>query len=224
MRKSSISTVLSRAIACLLTIAGPIAAAAAQQPSDVVVDLVRKSNGADVPAGRVKLSGDKVRLETPDLPDGYFIIDGAVPAATFVRPAAGVYMDARRSSVLTQLFVPVDANAPCSQWQAMARVAGVDEHGAWECTRLGEETIDGRATIIYRAVVAGDERLTGWIDPHLGFPLEIRLPDGSVFAATSIRAQAETSELFTVPAGFKKFDPEALLQRVKQSDVWVEAH
>lgn len=221
MRNLPISITLACAIGCVLAITRPIAA---QQTSAVVADLVRKSNSGDVPAGHVTLSGEKIRLETPDLPDGYFIIDGAVPAAMFVRPAARVYMDARRSSQLTQLFVPVDANAPCGQWQAMARVAGEVERSDWQCTRLGEETIDGRSTIIYRAVVAGEERLTGWIDPQLGFPLQIGLPDGTVFAAASIHEQAEPSELYTVPAGFKKFDPEALLQRVKQSDVWVEPH
>ncbi len=54
-------------------------------------------------------SDDKVRIETPELADGFFLVDGAKPAAYFVRPAARVFMDARQSSRLTQIFVPVDS-------------------------------------------------------------------------------------------------------------------
>lgn len=223
MLTRAIRTALSCAASCLLALV-VIEPSVAQQASAFSADVVHRSEGGDVPAARLRVSSDKVRLETTDLPDGYFIVDGTTPSATFVKPAAGVYMDARKSSPLTQIFVPVDAGDPCPAWHAMARVAGETDHGPWQCARLGEERLDGRSAIIYRAAIDGVERMTGWIDPQLNFPLQIKLPDGAVFAARAIQMQAQAPELFAIPAGFRKFDPDALLQRVKQSDVWVETH
>src|ERR1700759_2936075 len=75
---------------------------------EFAADLVRSQTGAArMPAGRLLVHGDNVRIETPELPDGFFLIDGAKPAAYFVRPAMHVYMDARQSSRLTGWFVPV---------------------------------------------------------------------------------------------------------------------
>ena len=51
-------------------------------------DLVRTavSGGAPVPTGKLHVFKDKVRIETPDFPDGFFLIDGASRAAYFARP------------------------------------------------------------------------------------------------------------------------------------------
>ena len=165
---------------------------------------------------------DKVRIETPELADGFFLIDGAKPTAYFVRPAARVFMDARQSSRLTRLFVPVDPDDPCRQWQAMATAR----------RRRGS----GRLAL--RARRRGDDRwprapsLTGRSRPRAGsssagsirrckFPLRIKTEDGAVITAENIRDEPQPAGLFEIPPGFRKFDPEALIQQIKQSDVWV---
>ena len=92
-------------------------------------------------------------------------------------PARGMFMDARQSSRLTRMFVPVDPDNPCRQWQAMAKLAGVADQGEighWRCERVGEETIGGTATIAYRATSAPGQEFFGWIDPARKFPLRIR--------------------------------------------------
>jgi hypothetical protein len=43
---------------------------------------------------KLNVSGRKVRIETPDLAMGYFIIRDDVGAAYFVRPVQRVFMDA----------------------------------------------------------------------------------------------------------------------------------
>ena len=58
--------------------------------------------------GKVYVSNDKVRIETPDVASGFFIVDGATNAAFFVRPSQRVFMDAKQSSPLTQILVPLD--------------------------------------------------------------------------------------------------------------------
>jgi len=90
-------------------------------------DIVsRDATGAATGSGgRIFVSNGKVRIETSNTPAGFFLIDGAAATAVFVRPAQQIFMDARQSSLLTQIFFPVDPNVPCSQWQAAARNAGV---------------------------------------------------------------------------------------------------
>jgi PAS domain-containing protein len=201
---------------------GPVLA---QSPKDIAASLMRRQEGsAPTAIGRLWISADKMRLEVAELPDGYFLIDGAGPSATFVKPAARAYMDARRSSRLTQWFVPVDPADPCRQWQAMARLAGEPDHGDWRCERIGQEVVDGRDAIIYRAVSGSEQQFLGWVDPVLEFPLRIELGDGIVFAVEAIREQPQAAEFIQVPAGFHKFDPQALIERIKQSDVWIDTH
>jgi hypothetical protein len=212
----------------LLAVAGLLlcghAPARAQQFSADLVTL--KSDGASAPAGRLRVSGDKVRIETPELGDGFFVIEGAKPTAFFVRPATRLFMEARQSSRLTRIFVQVDPGNPCRRWEAMAKVAGVVDQGAkdqgnWRCERVGEETIDGNNTIAYRAILSPNQELLGWIDPARKFPLRIKTEDGVVIAAQNVRDEPQPVQLFEIPSGFRKFDPEALIRRIKQSDVWV---
>lgn len=197
------------------------AVARAQQFSADLV-MVRHDGEAPMPAGRLSVSDNKVRLETPELADGFFLIDGATPSAYFVRPAARIFMQARQSSRLTRLFVPVDPADPCRQWQVMARLAGIAEQGDWHCERSGEETIGGRDTIRYRAVSDSGQEFSGWIDPARKFPLRIKMEDGAIVTAENVRDEAQAAQLFEMPVGLRRFDPRALIEQIKQSDVWVD--
>jgi hypothetical protein len=38
----------------------------------------------------------------------------------------------------------------------------------------------------------------------------------------NIHEAPQPESLFVVPAGYRKFDPQQLVDRVRQSDVWVE--
>jgi hypothetical protein len=212
-----------RAALGLLTLVGLLIcgqASAQQQPFSADI-VVTQGSAAAVPAGRLFVLADKVRIETRELLDGFFLIDGAKPAAYFVRPGMHIYMDARQSSRLTSLFVPVDPDDPCRQWQAMARLAGATDQGDWRCERISEEIIGGLRTIAYRALSAAHEQFTGWIDPKRKFPVRIRGEDGAVIAVENIRDEAQVAQPLEIPSTFRKFDPEGLIQRIKQSDVWV---
>lgn len=194
------------------------AAARAQQFS---ADIAVRQDEVSKPAGRLSVRHGKARIEANEHPDGFFLIDTVAPSAYFVRPAARVFMDAKQSSRLTRLFVPVDPDAPCRQWQAMAKLAGVAGQGEWRCERTGEETIEGRWTIAFRAVSDASEVLTGWIDRERKFPLRIKTGDGDLFTLEKISDEALPESSFELPADVSKFNPEALIERIKQSDVWV---
>lgn len=203
-------------VVALGVLAGPVAAPAQQFSADIVV----QRNAAAKPAGRLHVLDGKVRIETPEVADGFFLVDTKKPTAYFVRPASRIYMDARQSSELTRLFVPLDPDEPCRQWQAMAQLAGLAGQGAWHCERTGEEQIDGRKADVFHAVT-GSRDLFGWIDRTLRFPLRIKTEDGAIIALEQIKDEPQAASLFEVPSNFRKFSPEALIEQIKQSDVWV---
>jgi len=228
MIRDEISAQLRKVRWCLLVVAalfvspGLVASSVvAAQVQPFSADIVTRHDDVSSPAGRLSVLDGRVRIETTQHPDGFFLIDTEKPSAYFVRPGAGLYMEARQSSPLTRLFVPVDPDAPCPQWQAMAHLAGVAGEGEWHCERTGEETIDGHSTVAFRAVSGAGEVFFGWIDRERRFPLQIRSEDGTLFALEQIRGQSQPASSFEVPAGYRKFSPEALIEQIKQSDVWV---
>ena len=197
-------------------------AARAQQFS---ADIVRTPTGvqAEAAAGKIYVSGNKVRIETPDVSDGYFVVDARVPDSYFVRPDQHVFMDSRQSSQLTQILVPVDLDNPCRQWQAMSIIAVANSpNGAWTCQRVGHSTVGGLDTIEYRASGPKAGVMRSWIDPRLKWPVRLIMADGTVVDLKNIREQPQPASLFEIPPGYRKFDPKALLERIKQSDVWVD--
>jgi hypothetical protein len=194
------------------------------QAQQFSADLVATVDGpAAAPAGTLRVFNGKVRIETPDFADGFFLADGGNHDAYFVQPARRVFMDARQSSRLPQLFVPVDPADPCQRWRTMAKLAGTAEAGdPWQCERTNEEVIGGRRAVAYRATLPSGKHFTGWIDPDLKFPLRIEMEDGAMITVSNIQEAPQPAGLFDIPAGFNKFDPQALIDRIKQSDVWVE--
>ena len=105
-----------------------------------------------------------MRIETPDLPNDFLVVDAAIPASYLVRPAQRIFMESMQSSRLTQIFVPVDSDDPCPQWQAMAEVAGIPEqNGRWHCEMEGRETVEGRGAARLAVVSPRDEALPGSI-------------------------------------------------------------
>jgi hypothetical protein len=181
-----------------------------------------KGDSAAAPAGKLYVSGNKERIETPQLAGGFFVVDDAAPSAYFVRPAARQFMDARQSSALTGIFVPVDPGNPCPQWEAMAKLAGATDWSTLRCERVGQEVIAGTSVIAYRAISATGRTLLGWVDPIRKFPLRIKTEDSTVFELGNLHDEPQSAQLFEIPANFRKLDPQALIDRIKQSDVWVE--
>jgi hypothetical protein len=192
--------------------------ASAQQFS---ADLVTRQGEKVAHVGSLRVSEGKVRLETIDFADGFFLVDGKKPAAYFVRPRTKVFMDARRSTLLTQLFVPLDPDAPCRQWQAMASLAAPVDPDKWHCASDGEGTVGDRKADIYRIVAVSGSSFVGWVDRERKFPLQIKTGDGTVISVENVRDEPQPEQSFEIPRGARKFDPQALIDRIRQSDVWV---
>ncbi len=193
----------------------------AQQFSADLVTTSAKDAAMGRPAS-LRVRDDKVRIETPDFPDGFFLME-ATDHAYFARPSLRTFMDARQSSRLTQWFVPVDPTNPCRQWRALAKLAGTaGEAEGWRCEPVGQDTIDGRRADKFHVTAPPNRDITGWVDPELRFPVKIRLDENSTVSVVNIQQQPQSAQLFEIPSGFRKFDPQLLIERIKQSDVWVE--
>lgn len=201
-----------------------IAATAPARAQQFSAEIIALNAAGDVtgPPGRIDAAGRKVRIESPDLPDFFMIIDSSVPAAYLVRPSARLYMNAMQSSRLTRLLVPLDDVDPCPQWETMAEVAGMpDQRGQWHCAAEDEDTVDGRRTLKFSASSPRGHS-TGWIDPELKFPIKIETEDGTVVALRNIQEGPQPADKFEIPHGYGKFDVRQLMERIKRSDVWVE--
>ena len=188
--------------------------------ADFSADIV----GGNASPAKVYTANGKVRIETPEAATGFFLVDGAVGTAVFVRPNQQIFTDARQSSRLTRLFIPVDPENPCLQWQAAARNAGVPSaDGEWHCERVEGGKADGHSITQWRVTSPNQDSSQCWIDSSLGFPVRVRLSDGATFALENIRVAAQSADLFTIPPTYRKLDPQSLLERIKHSDVWVES-
>jgi hypothetical protein len=191
--------------------------------SDFSADIVSRDGhgGSAATVARLYASGGRVRIEATDVPDGFFLIDHDAPSTLLVRPGKRIFMSARQSSALTQIFVPVDAANPCPQWSAAFSDA-VDGKGMdhWRC-ESPQQASRGRPKIRkFRIVTVDrsvDERI---IDEKLQFPVKVISADGSSLSLEHIHFAPQPDDLFVVPRGFHAYDPRALVERIKQSDVW----
>ncbi|MGY4474236.1 hypothetical protein [Bradyrhizobium sp. USDA 3364] len=222
MKRSEKTCSIRRSVAAGLLAVAVVAhapkPATAQQFS---ADLVARKDETVTVLGTLRVAQQKARIEATALPDGFFLIDTARPSAYFVRPGAHVFMDARQSSPLTQMFVPVDPDDPCRQWQAIAQLSAPIDHAAWHCERDGAEVTAGRDTDVYRITAPSGSGFIGWIDRARRFPVQVKTADGTLIVADHIRDAPQPAQAFEIPAGLRKFDPQALIRRIQQSDVWV---
>ena len=191
-------------------------------PREFSADIVRRDAGgaSNGPAAKLHVSRQKTRIDGIDAAGGFFLTDGAAGTAFFVRPAQHVYLDAKQSTPLTQIFVPVDPLDPCPQWQAAAGIAGAVTAEAWQCARLASAMLDGHPVVEYRVLSPRPALSQRWIETALGFPLRLQAEDGSTIALENIRIEAQPPSLFSVPQDYRKLDPQALIEHIKHSDVW----
>jgi hypothetical protein len=211
---------------CRLGLSGPVGTvflllclARVCAAADFSADIV----STHLATAKIYTADGKVRLESPEASAGFFLIDSKAATAVFVRPAQRTFTDAGRSTRLTQLFIPVDPDDPCAQWQAAARIAGSPGAGAeWHCEKIGTGELNGRPTAQWRVTSPEHDSSQYWIDRGLGFPVRVQMSDGSLFTLENITVAAQAPELFALPATYRKLDPRALIERIKHSDVWVE--
>jgi hypothetical protein len=223
MRSTVNQGIIALCLALCIMSAGAFPQAA--HASDFSADIVSRDAAGTVIGAVAKLyvRNHMVRIETPEASGGFLLINGDAGTAQFVRPALQLFMDAKQSSRLTQIFVPVDTKEPCRQWQAAASNAGVaSAAGEWRCERIEDEIMDGRRAVQFGVSSPVSPSSRRWIDSDLQFPVKLLAPDGTTTALEHILVEAQPANRFAIPPGFRNFDPRALIERVKHSDAWVD--
>lgn len=89
--------------------------------------------------------------------------------------------------------------------------------------KQGSETVNGRSTEKWRCTGQtmvpegqGPSDATVWYDPELEFGIKSVDDDGSVFEIRDVQIGAQDASMFEIPAGYKKFDMNAMMQQMMQ--------
>ncbi len=148
------------------------------------------------------MAGDKARIEAPDLQSGFFLVRTDAKTVYFVQPDRQVFMDARQSSVLTELLVPVDPDAPCPKWQEMAQISG----SAAAVRRGNAIASPSRRTMAmpsvkYDMTSPRGKHYSSWIDPQLRYVVRIESYDGSTTELKNVQEAPQPDSAFDDAGG-----------------------
>jgi hypothetical protein len=210
---------------CLALMAIGAVAAAAEEPQFSADIVFRDRSGTETQArARLYAANGKIRIETAEAADGYFLIDSEASGAIFVRPSLRSVMDAKQSSRLTRIFVIAGADDACRRWQSAEVNAGVPAGAVppWRCEQLESRPTPDVGMIEYRVQSAGQLASERWVARDLNVPVKIQSTDGATISLERIRLEAQPPGLFIVPPDYRKVDPRAVIERIKHSDVWAE--
>jgi hypothetical protein len=211
------------AVLLLALLGGAGATAQAGPPAfsaDVeILDTGGEPQGA---AARLHAADHKTRIEIGGAADGFFLTDSDAGTARYVRSAQRIYLDARQSTPLTRIFIPVNPGDPCREWQTAAVSAGVVSSGKWHCELIERTAVNQREILEYRVVAPDRQPNYGWVDATIGFPIKWQAADGTMFVLKNIQFEPQPADLFSMPPDYRKLDPQALLERIKHSDVWAQ--
>ena len=107
--------------------------------------------------------------------------------------------------------------------------SGWEPYEARACTgyeggeQQGNETVNGRATEKWRCtgqtmVPQGEQPsdATVWYDPELEMEIKSVSDTGDVFEIRDIAVGGQDASMFEIPAGYKKFDMNAMMQQMMQ--------
>ena len=163
-------------------------------------DLVHSRPAGALP-GKVMVKGNKIRFETTNGEHGSVVILDVTQQTGFMLiPDSKMYttLQPARTAVAIPVFHPVSPEDACGAWEKYVNKPG-------SCTKIGEETVNGRAAVRYRGVARGGDPGSAWVDRKLNFVVKW---DGLAGAAElqNIREGPQSTELFEVPKDYEKMD------------------
>jgi hypothetical protein len=186
---------------------------------------------------RLYVGQTKIRIQnlTNGQPDGAAIFDVANNSMTFLSDKDRMYIGGGNSSLvnnavskmggasLWRVFRPANASDPCTTWNSVVRSYAQLYNNrtppTFSCRSEGSDNVDGRPAQKW-AVTSVDSGTTKhgevWIDNALH--VVTRSVDQGERGGMELRDIHEGSQaesLFEIPAGYKPFDPTALLAKLK---------
>jgi hypothetical protein len=196
---------------CLLA-ATSLPAAAQQYTADLVMNFGSTAN-AEPRTQKLYVADGKFRLENRGQ---VMISDGS--AAHMLMPQMKSYVDLPTPMMLSQMFALGDDKDLCPHLQEAMRHTHPEQGENWGCTRVGNETVDGRSTVKYEGVSPKGEKGYFWVDPKLHGVVKTESAKGSGMELRNIKEAAQPADLFQVPADYKKFDASQMGQGMPQQN------
>ena len=132
-------------------------------------EIVEVRDSATVPAGHLRVRDGRVRIETPELADGFFLVDSAKRIGLF-RSAGDTHLYGGAAVKPTHPIVC--CRRPERAVPAMAgdgEVAGVAARADWRCERPARRKSTAAAPTCFRVTSAGNHEFVGWLDRERTF-------------------------------------------------------
>lgn len=199
---------------CLLAL---ILAGCLAQAQDFSADVV---NGKSDSEGLKKVysTKHKVRYEVEgrNQPMGpsVVIVDETQNKWFVVMPERRMYLDSwpamMKRPLIMQLWRVEDVDDACPQWKRVADQAGTNKNWG-SCTKIGNETLNGRSVVKYEGVSAQGDKNYYWVDTKLHSVIKTSGGNGRGIELTNIKEGSQPDSLFEVPSGYSKVDLGAMM-------------
>jgi hypothetical protein len=173
-------------------------------------EMVRqKPQGA--PTSNVSVSKNLVRFEVNgQATKSYVILDLAQRTSSMVLPDNQTYVVSPpgRTPSSIPFFHIDDPDKACPAWEKSVQRPGT-------CTKIGDDTVNGRSTVKYTGTADNGDTGTAWVDRKLHF---VTKWEGQKSAAElqNIHEGPQSASLFQIPSDYKTLDPAARRQADKK--------
>jgi hypothetical protein len=106
-----------------------------------------------------------------------------------------------RTAAVVPFFRVADPEDACATWEKTANKPGT-------CTKVGDETIDGRAAVKYMGTAGNGDTGSAWVDRKLRFAIKW---DGKQGASElrNFKEGPQPAALFELPKDYDKMDSQA---------------
>jgi hypothetical protein len=165
---------------------------------------------------KIFVGKDKMRIEGSErgqMGGGAMIIDFANQKTLMLMPAQKMYIESMPQMKMQEknmLFRPDDPNNACPQFLSLVKKHNPNENAT--CRKVGEDTVNGRATIKYAGTSNNGSGFV-WIDPKLRFVVRWLDDKGDGTELRNIQEGTQDARLFEVPSDYHKFDMQQMQQR-----------
>jgi hypothetical protein len=179
-------------------------------------DVVNHKQSGSTVEMKLYFGKDKARFESVDRTkedQGIGIMNFKTQTVTVLLKQRQMYIElpAAQSPAqrdLYNFFRAGDVENACGDWQRIANNQG------GTCHKVGDETVNGRATVKYEGANSKGDRGYFWIDAQLRLPVKWQdNKSDSSGELRNIKEGAQPESLFEVPAGYTKFDMGAMRQQ-----------
>jgi len=174
--------------------------------------LLVRQKPQNVAGTKVAVSGDKVRFEVAGQQKdaSYAIINVAQRSSTMVLPSTQSYVISPPGHLASSipLFHIDDPENACKAWEKAMQNPGT-------CKKIGDDTLNGRATVKYTGAMENGDTGTAWIDKKLNFAIKWE-GEKTVAELQNIQEGPQDTSLFETPKDYQKMDTAAAHKSAKK--------